>query len=94
MTGHPLTVAEHHFLADRVRDKVHTILATVHDHVHDGPGNGAPFIQGAITAVLEYGAVGGLTDEALRKAVIDTIDEMLPQIRMAQASRGKVKSHT
>lgn len=51
-------------------------------------GDGGPIIQGALTGIMMFAFDGEITDEELRKQLLDGIDAMMPQLRMTKAAAG------
>lgn len=85
----PLSNEEYQDLANHVTNTTLRLIQGMHV-ISFGPadGNGAPIIQGVMTALLSYTVKTDMADDAIKAMVLGICDETLPQIRMAIAAEG------
>ncbi|MFZ0269906.1 hypothetical protein [Caulobacter sp.] len=89
-----MDIEEYQDIANSAASAVFGLISSMHAITY-GPsgGNGGPLISGTGGGLLQYMTDSDITDDQIKSVLGTVIEQALPQIRMAQASRGIVEGH-
>lgn len=87
MLARKLTPEEHQDLANHTGQQVAHFLDRMHDRVFGNAPevNAMPIVQGGMTGLLIYAVQTKQSDAEIKAGLAKMIDEILPQIRFADA---------